>query len=269
VAGVDQADLESAVFEDLEQRDPVDPGSLHRDGGDAAFGEPIGQLIEVSGEGAEMAHRLRVTIRGHRHVVDGGTEIDAGGFGVGSLRGGIAFFLRVRVLFLLAMGVWSDWVELAHPDHDGPEGEKHEYSLIRGRHGQKPGTPPMTSRTASGAKLLDGLEIKHHCNVGVSLPRGRMPRQHEGPTIHPQGSFIHVFPRPWPGGGLLGDCFFKLVGDCFFNPNARSPRIAPGRRGCSTDESEVHGLGEVRSENREGEEEVSGCFGSGSHFGTG
>jgi len=97
-----------------------------------------------------------------------------------------------------------NWVELAHPDHDGPEGEKHEYSLIRGRHGQKPGTPPMTSRTASGAKLLDGLESKHHCNVGVSLPRGRMPRQHEGRPIHPQGSFIHVFPRPRPGGGLLG-----------------------------------------------------------------
>ena len=62
----------------------------------------------------------------------------------------------------------------------------------------------MTSRTASGAKLLDGLECKHHCKSGVSLPRGRMPRQHERRPINPQGSFIDVFPRPRPGGGLLG-----------------------------------------------------------------
>ena len=25
----------------------------------------------------------------------------------------------------------------------------------------------------------------------------------------------------------------QLLGDCFFNPNVRSPRIAPGRRGCN------------------------------------
>ncbi len=61
----------------------------------------------------------------------------------------------------------------------------------------------MTSRTASGAKLLDGLESKHHCQSGVSLPRGRMRRQHEGRPHRPQESFIDVFPRPRPGGGLL------------------------------------------------------------------
>jgi hypothetical protein len=31
------------------------------------------------------------------------------------------------------------------------------------------GAPPMTSRTASGTKLIDGLIRKHHCKIGVLL----------------------------------------------------------------------------------------------------
>ena len=49
-------------------------------------------------------------------------------FGVGLL-----FFARERVVFLLAIGGWDDSVESVPPDHDGPEGETHEYSLLRGR----------------------------------------------------------------------------------------------------------------------------------------
>jgi hypothetical protein len=45
VAGVDQADLKTAILEDLERRDSVNPGGLHGDGGDAALLEPIGQLL--------------------------------------------------------------------------------------------------------------------------------------------------------------------------------------------------------------------------------
>ena len=94
VAGVDEVDLEAAVLQDLEKRDPVDPGGLHRHGGDAAGFEPVGQGLEILGEGAEVAHRvLRVTIIGHRHVMDGGPEVDAGGIGVGFSAGGDGFFL--------------------------------------------------------------------------------------------------------------------------------------------------------------------------------
>ncbi len=50
---------------------------------------------------------------------------------------------------------------------------------------------------------------KHHCKAGVSLPRSRMLREHEAHPNRPQGSFIHVFPRPWPGGVLLGICFWR------------------------------------------------------------
>jgi len=77
------------------------------------------------------------------------------------------------------MGAWIGSVELAHPDRDGPEGERAWVFSYTGSARAKPGSPPMTSRTASGAKLLDGLESKHHCKSGVSLPRGRMHRHHD------------------------------------------------------------------------------------------
>ena len=34
-----------------------------------------------------------------------------------------------------------------------------------------------------------------------------MRRQHEDVRNRPQGSFIDVFPRARPGGGLIGNCF--------------------------------------------------------------
>lgn len=49
---------------------------------------------------------------------------------------------------------------------------------------------------------------KHHCKAGVSLPRSRMRRELVADPNRPQGSFIHVFPRPWPGGGLLENNLF-------------------------------------------------------------
>jgi len=50
---------------------------------------------------------------------------------------------------------------------------------------------------------------KHHCKAGVSLPRSRMRREHVAHPNRPQGSFIHVFPRPRPGGGLIGIRFWR------------------------------------------------------------
>ena len=43
------------------------------------------------------------------------------------------------------------------------------------------GSPPMTSRMASGAKLLDGLQSKHHCKVGVLLAS-----QQDAPSTMPE-----------------------------------------------------------------------------------
>jgi len=104
VAGVDQANLETAILEDLEQRDPVDPGSLHGHGGDATVFDPVGQLVEIPGQGAEVADGLGVAIRGHRHVVDVGSEIDAGGIRVGCFGGWIAFLPAGSVGLLAGHG---------------------------------------------------------------------------------------------------------------------------------------------------------------------
>lgn len=93
VAGVDEADLEAAVLQNLEERDPVDPGGLHRHGGDGTGLQPVSQGLEILGEGAEVAHRLWVPLCGHRRVMNGGTEVDAGGVGVGLPAGRDGFFL--------------------------------------------------------------------------------------------------------------------------------------------------------------------------------
>ena len=64
VAGVHQQHLEAPRFEDLEDRDPVHAGRLHGDRRDAGRREPIGQVVEITAEGAEGAHRLLVPVAG-------------------------------------------------------------------------------------------------------------------------------------------------------------------------------------------------------------
>ena len=65
---------------------------------------------------------------------------------------------------------------------------------------------------------------KHHCKAGVSLPRSRMLREHEAHPNRPQGSFIHVFPRPWPGGVLLGICFLREGFEAALGPERRGEK---------------------------------------------
>jgi hypothetical protein len=83
-ARVHQAHLETALFEDLEEGDPVDAGGLHGDGGDAAGGEPVGEGVEVGGEGVELPHVLAFGVGawGNCGEVGMGADIDAGGVGV-------------------------------------------------------------------------------------------------------------------------------------------------------------------------------------------
>jgi hypothetical protein len=52
----DQPDLEAARFQQLEQRDPVDPGRFHGHGGDAALLEPPGDGVQVTGIGPKPPH---------------------------------------------------------------------------------------------------------------------------------------------------------------------------------------------------------------------
>jgi hypothetical protein len=50
VARVDEHDLEPTRLEDLEQRDPVDTGRLHRDRVDAETDKPVGERDQIRGE---------------------------------------------------------------------------------------------------------------------------------------------------------------------------------------------------------------------------
>jgi len=81
MTGVDQAHPEAAVFQDLKERNPENARGLHRHGFNAALLEPIGQLLKFPGEGTEVADRLRIAIRGNRHIDLRCPDIDSGRVG--------------------------------------------------------------------------------------------------------------------------------------------------------------------------------------------
>ena len=78
VPGVDEQDLETPRFEDVVDRNPVDPGGFHGDAGDATRDEPVGQALEVRGEGPEGLDGGRVPIGRHGDVVLGRAAVDTG-----------------------------------------------------------------------------------------------------------------------------------------------------------------------------------------------
>jgi hypothetical protein len=78
VAGIDQQNLEAALLQDLEHRNPVDPGRLHGDRLDPALLEPVRQTMEIIGEGAERADRLRGAIRSNRRDMHLRSHVDGG-----------------------------------------------------------------------------------------------------------------------------------------------------------------------------------------------
>ena len=53
VPGVDEQHLDPPRLEDVVDRDPVDAGGFHGDAGDATRDEPVGEALEVRGEGPE------------------------------------------------------------------------------------------------------------------------------------------------------------------------------------------------------------------------
>jgi len=65
VMGIDQFDLKAAVIEDFKNGDPIDACRLHGHGIDAAFTQPVGQGVQVNGEGLEASDGLMVPIRGN------------------------------------------------------------------------------------------------------------------------------------------------------------------------------------------------------------
>ena len=77
MAGVDEQDLEAAGFEDVGDRDPVDPGGFHGDARHAAGDEPVGEAFEVGGKRPEGLDGRGVPIRRDGHEVLRGGAVDA------------------------------------------------------------------------------------------------------------------------------------------------------------------------------------------------
>ncbi len=78
VARVDEHDLEPTRLEDLKQRDPVDPGRLHRDRRNSETDKPVGQRGQICGEAPERAHGLGIKLRRHGNDVKRRPDVDAG-----------------------------------------------------------------------------------------------------------------------------------------------------------------------------------------------
>src|SRR3990172_8555907 len=77
MASVHEDPLEAPLLEDLVERDPVDAGGLHGDRLDSAGGEPVGELMQVGGEGAEASHGLRIAVGGDGDPVHLRSHVDA------------------------------------------------------------------------------------------------------------------------------------------------------------------------------------------------
>jgi len=91
MTGIDQADLESASFQDLEQRNPVNASGFHCDRADSAGREPVGQSVQIWSKRGETSDRLRVAIFWHGHVHFGRAHIDAGSIGLHDAEGRIGW----------------------------------------------------------------------------------------------------------------------------------------------------------------------------------
>ena len=78
VPRVDQEDLNPPGFEDVVDRNPVDAGGFHGDAGHATGDEPVGEAVEVGGEGSERLDRREVPVGRHGDEVLGGAAVDAG-----------------------------------------------------------------------------------------------------------------------------------------------------------------------------------------------
>ena len=74
---VDEEDLEAARLQELKKGDPIDAGRFEGHGSDATRQQPVGKGVQVSGIGAEAAHRLGIITGRDRHEMGFGPDVDA------------------------------------------------------------------------------------------------------------------------------------------------------------------------------------------------
>ncbi len=117
---VDQDDLEAAAIEQFVEGDPVDAGGLHGDAPDAEAGQPVGQSVQVGGEGGEASDGAGVAAGWDRDPVLGRSDVDAGGIGLddGEVGGtGLGDFWLVNGHGVLQTGVVWEHDRRGHRRH--------------------------------------------------------------------------------------------------------------------------------------------------------
>jgi hypothetical protein len=85
--GVDEADFEAVLFEDVDDRDPVDAGGLKGNGGDAALLKPVGEGVDIAGESGEDANGRVGSVPGDAGVDLVVADVEARGVEVDLLEG--------------------------------------------------------------------------------------------------------------------------------------------------------------------------------------
>ena len=183
VAGVDEQDLEAARFEDVEDRDPVDAGRFHGDARHATGDEPVGEAVEVGGEGPERLDRGRISIGGNGHIVLGGAAVDAGDIDLDAVEHGGGATRRVgRPAAIVLHGML---LHTARGIRD--QGGGVESILLNGI--TRGGVSPVTKPRLPGPRYDAGLRV---APVGRSAsgPGCSADSRHAPPTARPARQFL-------------------------------------------------------------------------------
>jgi len=96
VSGIDEADFNAGMLEDIIQRYPVDASGFHGNTGDATSQEPVGKLVQVTGESRESPDRFAVAVGRHGDIDFCGSHVNAGGVWVEGFQG--LWYNRVETL---------------------------------------------------------------------------------------------------------------------------------------------------------------------------
>ena len=76
VPRIDEEDVQPPGLKDVVDRNPVDPGGFHRDAGDTAGDQPVGEAEQIARERFERLDRRRTLIRRHRDIMLRRSAID-------------------------------------------------------------------------------------------------------------------------------------------------------------------------------------------------
>src|SRR3954451_2053702 len=205
---IDQKDLEAAPLEELIEGDPVDAGGLHGDGIDAPGGEPIGERLEIGGEGVEAADGLGIAVGRDGDPMDTVVDVDAGGPGILHREGRLGFGSggggEPTRDWGSARGGHRDLRGKGRDERGGQEGEMGMQSPKRDQEwpGLRPGDPVANEAVAASRTTL------YYGHEAPGLIRSRPPLcDHDDRRAQANPGFLTDAPPP----GRRGTLYWSMV----------------------------------------------------------